>query len=77
MNRQRRRADVRLRAERILIQNGEMGVAELSYRIDRQVTYAINPRAIGLILKDHPRIIRVGCRGNIMSYRVRKRGNPE
>ena len=77
MNRQRRRADVRLRAERILIQNGEMGVAELSYRIDRQVTYAINPRAIGLILKDHPRIIRVGERGSIASYRVRRTGNPQ
>ena len=77
MNRQRRRADVRLRAERLLIQNGEMGVAELSYRIDRQVTYAINPRAIGLILKDHPRIIRVGDRGSIASYRVRRTGNPQ
>jgi hypothetical protein len=77
VNRQRRRADVRLRAERILIQNGEMGVAELSYRIDRQVTYAINPRAIGLILKDHPRIIRVGDRGSIASYRVRRTGNPQ
>ena len=77
MNRQRRRADVRLRAERILIQNGEMGAAELAYRIDRQVTYAINPRGIGLILKDHPRIIRVGDRGSIASYRVRRTGNPQ
>ena len=76
-NRHRRRAEVRLKAERIRRNSGELGAAELCYKLDRQTSYWLNPQIVGNILRNHPRIIRIGNRGSIASYRISKIGNPQ
>ena len=76
MNRLRRRAEVRLNAERILSEKGELGAAELCYKIDKQTGYWLNPQIVGNILRGHPRIIKIKT-GSIASYRIRERGNPQ
>ena len=76
-NRHRRRAEVRLKAERILSEAGELGAAELCYKLDQQTSYWLNPQIVGNILRNHPRIIRTQNPGSIASYRVRKQGNPQ
>ena len=78
MNRHRRRAEVRLNAERILRDKGELGSAELCFKLDKVVRYDLNTQIVGQMLKDHPRIVRIQNRGNIASYRiVNKIGNPQ
>ena len=77
MNRHRRRAEVRLNAERILRDKGELGSADLCFMIDKLVRYNLNPQIVGQMLKGHPRIIRIQNAGSIASYRVTKLGNPQ
>jgi hypothetical protein len=77
VNRHRRRAEVRLNAERILRDKGELGSAELCFKIDKLVRYDLNPQIVGQMLKGHPRIIRIQNTGSIASYRVTKLGNPQ
>ena len=76
MNRHRRRAEIRLKAERILRDAGELGAAELCYKLDKQTSYWLNPQIVGNILRGHPRIIRIQNTGSIASYRISKIGNP-
>ena len=76
MNRHRRRAEIRLKAERILRDAGELGAAELCYKLDKQTSYWLNPQIVGNILRGHPRIIRIQNTGSIASYRISKLGNP-
>ena len=76
MNRHRRRAEVRLKAERILRDSGELGAAELCFKLDKQTSYWLNPQIVGSILRGHPRIIRIQNTGSIASYRISKIGNP-
>jgi len=77
VNRHRRRAEVRLNAERILRDKGELGSADLCFMIDKLVRYNLNPQIVGQMLKGHPRIIRIQNTGSIASYRVTKLGNPQ
>lgn len=76
MNRHRRRAEIRLKAERILRDAGELGAAELCYKLDKQTSYWLNPQIVGNILRGHPRIIRIQNTGSIASYRISTIGNP-
>ena len=77
MNSLRRRAEIRLKAERILRDVGELGIADLCFKLDKQVRYDLNTQIVGNILRGHPRIIRTKNRGSIASYRVSTVGNPQ
>ncbi|MCP4613715.1 MAG: hypothetical protein GY845_33925 [Planctomycetes bacterium] len=72
-NRKRRRAIVKLTAERILTDKGEMAISDLTRNIRNLTEYDINTRQVAIILKSHPRIIRHTMNRNRSSYSI---GNP-
>ena len=73
MNRQRRRAIVKLTAERILTEKGEMAISDLARNIRNLTEYDVNTRQVAIILKSHPRIIRHSMNRSRSSYSI---GNP-
>ncbi len=75
-NRKRRRAIVKLTAERILTDKGEMAISDLTRNIRNLTEYDINTRQVAIILKSHPRIIRHTMNRNRSSYSVGNPNNP-
>jgi len=59
VDRGKRRARVRLEAERILRQMGEASLATLTYEISHSVRYDVNRQQVALFIRNHPRIMRV------------------
>ena len=70
MNPKRRRAKVKLEAERILIDKGELAVKDLTSLIMDRVTYHLLPVQVGAILRNHSRITRRYSRGELASYLI-------
>ena len=64
VDRGKRRARVRLEAERILMESGETSLATLTFKICQQVRYDVNRQQVALFIRNHPRICRVGNRNN-------------
>tara|TARA_R100001129_G_scaffold132816_1_gene94299 strand:- start:1237 stop:1458 length:222 start_codon:yes stop_codon:yes gene_type:complete len=64
VDRGKRRARVRLEAERILSEMGETSLSTLTYKISDNVRYDVNRQQVALFIRNHPRIIRVGNRNN-------------
>lgn len=56
VDRAKRRARVRLEAERILSEEGETSLATLTYKISSKVRYGVNRQQVALFIRNHPRI---------------------
>jgi hypothetical protein len=64
VNRAERRARIRLAAERILTETGEISIRDLTWKICCALPYDVNCQQVSAFLKDHPRIERKGNRSN-------------
>jgi hypothetical protein len=65
VHRAKRRARVRLEAERILSELGETSIRTLTYRICDCLPYDVNVQQVSLFIRDHPRITKGGSRSNV------------
>ena len=64
VHRGKRRARVRLEAERILKQMGETSIRTLTWKICESLPYDVNAQQVSNFIRNHPRIVRKGHRSN-------------
>jgi len=64
VDRWRRRALVRLEAERVLSLHGDLCISALTLLVCERVPYQLNSQQVALFVRGHPRIRRKGARGN-------------
>ena len=64
VHRAKRRARVRLEAERILSEMGETSIRTLTWKICDCLPYDVNAQQVSLFIRDHPRIVKSGNRSN-------------
>jgi hypothetical protein len=64
VHRGKRRARVRLEAERVLNELGETSIRDLTWRICCALPYDVNCQQVSNFLRNHPRIERKGHRSN-------------
>ena len=64
VHRGKRRARVRLEAERLLIEMGETSIRALTWKICQNLPYDVNAQQVSNFIRNHPRIVRKGHRSN-------------
>ena len=76
MRRLRRRAQVRLEAERILRRRGELAAVDLAMRLEKRLVYHLSAGTVSRLLQDHPRIVRDDRHNGPSTYLVRNPQEP-